>query len=92
MEHFDKDLEPKLEPEEEPQQEFEPEPKFEPKYQILLIVQLQSLLCINCHRFYHLEKQNLYPPPAVCRQKWAKSTINMSAFSNVTPEAVPLGL
>ena len=28
------------------------------------------------------------PPPAVHRRKWAKSTINMSAFSNVTPEVV----
>ena len=28
------------------------------------------------------------PPPAVCRRKWAKSTINMSAFANVQPQAV----
>ena len=28
------------------------------------------------------------PPPAVHRRKWAKSMINMSAFTNVQPEAV----
>ena len=32
--------------------------------------------------------EEFIPPPAIRRRKWAKSTINMSAFSNVTLEVV----
>ena len=36
----------------------------------------------------HCPEEEFIPPPAICRRKWAKSTINMSAFSNVTLEVV----
>ena len=36
----------------------------------------------------HCPEEEFIPPPAIRRRKWAKSTINMSAFSNVTPEIV----
>ena len=36
----------------------------------------------------HCPEEEFIPPPAIHRRKWAKSTINMSAFSNVTPEVV----
>ena len=36
----------------------------------------------------HHPEEEFIPPPAIHRRKWAKSTINMSAFSNVTPEVV----
>ena len=36
----------------------------------------------------HCPEEEFIPPPAVCRRKWAKSTIDMSTFSNVTPEVV----
>ena len=36
----------------------------------------------------HHPQEEFIPPPAIHRRKWAKSTINMSAFSNVTSEVV----
>ena len=36
----------------------------------------------------HHPEEEFIPAPAICRRKWAKSTINMSAFSNATPEVV----
>ena len=36
----------------------------------------------------HCPEEEFIPPPAIHRRKWAKSTINMSAFSNVTLEVV----
>ena len=43
------------------------------------------------HQLYiilHHPEEEFIPPPAIHRRKWAKSTINMSTFPNVTPEVV----
>ena len=102
FEHFDEDLEPKFEPEEEPIPEFEQEkvlePEFEPKLEPNFEPQFQvpnTPDSTTPEPSMHQLSQILPPQetefillPAVCQRKWAKSTINVSAFSNITPEAV----
>ena len=102
LEHFDKDLEPKIEPEEEPKPEFEqekvPEPEFEPKLEPDFEPHFQVPNTPNSttpepsmHQLSQIlppRETEFIPPSAVHQKKWVKSTINMSAFSNVTPEVV----
>ena len=88
LEHFNDDLEPKLEPEEGLQQEFEPELEFEPKFEPEFEPDFQipntpdsTTPEPSMHQLSQIlppRETEFIPPPAVCRQKWAKSTINMS--------------
>ena len=52
------------------------EPDFEPHFQVPNTQILPP------------KETEFIPPPAVHQRKWWKSTINMSAFSNITPEVV----
>ena len=83
----------------EPEPEFVPEEAFETKLEptvpkaVFTIPNTEdsTTLEYSTHRLpliLHCPEKEFIPPPAIHRRKWAKSTINMSAFSNVTPEVV----
>ena len=92
------EFEIKLEPA-EPKPQFVPEEEFEPK---LETEEPEPEFTIpntpdsttpepSMHQLsfiLHCPEEEFIPPPAICRRKWAKSTIDMSTFSNVTPEVV----
>ena len=87
----------KLEPT-EPKPEFVPEEGFEtkvgptePKPEFTIPnTEDSTTLESSTHQLpliLHCPEEE-FLPPAIRRRKWAKSTINMSTFSNVTPEVV----
>ena len=82
-----------FEQEKVPEPEFEPklEPDFEPQCQVPNTPD-NTTQEPSKHQLSQIlppqETEFIPPPPAVHQRKWVKSTINMSAFSNVTPEAV----
>ena len=91
-------FETKVEPT-EPEPEFVPEEGFETKVEptvpeaefTIPNTEDSTTLEYSMHQLpliLHCPEEEFIPPPAICRRKWAKSTINMSAFSNVTPEVV----
>ena len=88
----------KLEPT-EPKPEFVPEEGFETKVEptvpepefTIPNTEDSTTLDYSMHQLpliLHCPQEEFIPPPAIRRRKWAKSTINMSTFSNVTPEVV----
>ena len=88
----------KLEPT-EPKPEFVPEEGFETKVEptepkpefTIPYTEDSTTLESSTHQLpliLHCPEEEFIPPPVIHRRKWAKSTINMSAFSNVTPEVV----
>ena len=88
----------KLEPT-EPEPEFVPEEGFETKVEPIVPepeftitnTEDSTTLESSMHQLpliLHCPEEEFMPPPAIHRRKWAKSTINMSTFSNVTPEVV----
>ena len=88
----------KLEPT-EPKPEFVPEEGFETKVEptepkpefTIPYTEDSTTLESSTHQLpliLHCPEEEFIPPPAIRRRKWAKLTINMSAFSNVTPEVV----
>ena len=91
-------FETKVEPT-EPEPEFVPEEGFETKVEptvpkpefTIPNTEDGTTLEYSMHQLpliLHCPEEEFIPPPAICRRKWAKSTINMSAFSDVTPEVV----
>ena len=86
--------EPKEEPETEIEAKFQPEiPEFEPDFQLpnspdSTTPEPSHPSPFNLSKILPQPLTEFIPPPAVCRRKWAKSTINMSAFANVQPQAV----
>ena len=83
----------------EPKPEFVPEEGFEtkvgptePKPEFTIPnTEDSTTLESSTHQLpliLHCPEEEFIPPAAIHRRKWAKSTINMSAFSNVTPEVV----
>ena len=88
----------KLEPT-EPKLEFVPEEGFETKVEptepkpefTIPYTEDSTTLESSTHQLpliLHCPEEEFIPPPAIHRRKWAKSTINMSTFSNVTLEVV----
>ena len=91
-------FETKVEPT-EPKPEFVPEEGFENKVEptepkpefTIPYTEDSTTLESSTHQLplsLHCPEEEFIPPPAIRRRKLAKSTINMSAFSNVTPEVV----
>ena len=91
-------FETKVEPT-EPKPELVPEEGFETKVEptepkpefTIPYTEDSSTLESSTHQLLlilHCPEEEFIPPPAIRRRKWAKSTINTSAFSNVTPEVV----
>ena len=86
--------EPKEEPEIKIEPKFQPEiSEFEPYFQLPNTPDSTTPDTSHHSSFNHSKMlppppTEFIPPPAVCRRKWAKSTINMSAFANVQPQAV----
>ena len=89
-------FETKVEPT-EPKPEFVPEEGFEtkvaptePKPEFTIpYTEDSTTLESSMHQLpliLHCPEEEFIPPPAIHRRKWAKSTINMSTFSNITPE------
>ena len=86
--------EPKEEPETEIEPKFQPEiPEFEPYFQLAntpdsTTPDTSHPSPFNLPKMLPSPLTEIIPPPAVCRRKWAKSMINMSAFANVQSQAV----
>ena len=86
--------EPKEEPETEIELKFQPEiPEFEPDFQLpnspdSTTPEPSHPSPFNLSKILPQPLTEFIPPPAVRRRKWAKSMINMSAFTNVQPQAV----
>ena len=86
--------EPKEEPETEIELKFQPEiPEFEPDFQLpnspdSTNPEPSHPSPFNLSKILPQPLTEFIPPLAVHRRKWAKSTINMSAFANVQPQAV----
>ena len=86
--------EPKEEPETEIELKFQPEiPEFEPYFQLpntpdSTTPNTSHPSPFNLLKILPSAPTEFIPPPAVCRRKWAKPTINMSAFANIQPQAV----
>ena len=91
-------FETKVEPT-EPKTEFAPEEGFETKVEptepkpefTIPYTEDSTTLESSTHQLpliLHCPEEEFIPPPAIRRRKWAKSTINMSTFSNVTLEVV----
>ena len=91
-------FETKVEPT-EPKPEFVPEEGFETKVEptepkpefTIPYTEDSTTLESSTHQLpliLHCPEEEFIPPPAIHRRKWAKSTTNMSTFSNVTPEVV----
>ena len=84
--------EPK-EPETEIELKFQPEiPEFEPDFQLpnspdSTTPEPSHPSPFNLSKILPQPLTEFIPPPAVHRRKWAKSMINMSAFTNVQPQA-----